>query len=293
MSIVKTKILTSSIVILAALSICSAAQAMENQNNKQQSAYQPVADVAAGQAQVVYYRSGDMSKAAKNADIYVDGEFQTALPPAMYTAFCVPAGRHSLGAYIGDDPLYKGKKENLREIMLETGKTYYAEVDESALNVLNVVKKSQATPVLLNTKHQDVLLSRASAVTPCKYLYTDHVLSGDVLFDFGKYSERDLKPEGREAIHKLAQTEMPDAKITVIGHTDPIGKESRNLVLGLKRAQTVRNILIENGIKTENVTISSSGSKEPLATGCESQSRTLKIQCYAPDRRVVIRISRH
>lgn len=257
--------------------------------NEASATFQPVADVASGQAQIVYFRA-PTSTDAKNADIYVDGEFHTALVPASYTAFCVAAGQHTLGSYIGDDPFYKGKKENLRQMNLEAGKTYYAEVDESNQNVLNVLEKSVAEPALMSTKAQRVYLSRASAVKPCQYLYNDVNLAGDVLFNFGQYSEANIKPEGRDAIDTVAtKAASSDAKVTIIGHTDPIGSESSNLSLGLKRAQTVRNIFIEKGVNPDNITASSAGSKEALVQGCSSLPRTKKISCYAPDRRVVVR----
>ncbi|MFJ2713266.1 OmpA family protein [Pseudomonas sp. NPDC087346] len=72
----------------------------------------------------------------------------------------------------------------------------------------------------------------------------------------------------------------PLQHIEVIGHTDAIGSDSSNQALGLKRAQTVRRLLIEGGLPAASAR--SVGSREPVSGDCDGR-----------DRRVVVRVDRH
>jgi photosystem I P700 chlorophyll a apoprotein A2 len=70
-------------------------------------------------------------------------------------------------------------------------------------------------------------------------------LSGDVLFDFDKW---DMRPEAEESLKKVAEiinaSESPKVKIS--GHTDSKGADDYNQQLSEKRAESVKNWLIEN-----------------------------------------------
>jgi OOP family OmpA-OmpF porin len=58
----------------------------------------------------------------------------------------------------------------------------------------------------------------------------------------------------------------PDKSITIIGHTDKIGKDSYNKDLGYKRAESAKLYLVNQvGIQTE-IKVDSKGEKEPMAS---------------------------
>jgi len=270
--------------------LASSPTAMSADNLVLKMAYQPVADVSVDQSQIVWFRPNVLGSEQGNVNIYVDGEFQTALIPGSYTAFCVKPGTHILGAWLKDAPLYQGKQDMANSVSLAGGKTYYIQVSKGATTVSSMLQKGEANALLKQTRLQDILVSRASAVTACHYTSKDYNLSSDVMFDFGKSSLNNIKAVGREDVAKVArEIASESAKIVVIGHTDPIGSANSNRALGLKRAETVRALLIENGIKADNISVSTAGSNEPVATGCSGLPRNQKIACYAPDRRVVVR----
>lgn len=253
--------------------------------------YQPVADVSQDQAQIVWFLPDSVGSGQDNANIYVDGEFQTALLPGSYTAFCVKPGSHRLSAWFEDAPLYQGKQDMTNTVSVDGGKTYYIQVSKGSKTASNLLSKAEATASLKQTRLQDILLSRASAVTACDYTYKEYNLASDIMFDFGKSSERNITADGREDVAKIAQDiKQQSAKVVVIGHTDIIGSARANQALGLKRAETVRNLLVENGIPADSISTSTAGSSEPVATGCsDARTKQDKIACYAPDRRVVVR----
>lgn len=133
-------------------------------------AYQPVAPVANDQAQVVYYRAAQAGKADKGAaHVYVDRQFHTGLLPGGYTAFCVKPGAHTLGAYLNDAPLYKGKTSDAYRAEFQGGKTYFLRVNGASIGALQVVARAEAERELATTRAQVHALSRATAVEACRY----------------------------------------------------------------------------------------------------------------------------
>jgi OOP family OmpA-OmpF porin len=284
------KLLIVSLTTVCLMALVGQANAVDGKQLTQ--VYQPVAAVGENLAQVVYVRDGKNEEQKSNANIYVDGDFHTALIPGSFTTFCVKPGQHKVGSFLKDEPLYQGKHTSSTNVLeMKGGETYYLVADEDASNSLTLVTEAQARPLLQEAKRQDILLNRASSVVPCEYLYTDFVLNSDVLFDFGKYARSNITQTGHEEISRIAsELSKHSNNVTVIGHTDPIGSENSNMVLGMKRAQTVAGLLVDAGIPAENLNTSSAGSKERVTEQCDNLPRSEKIACYAPERRVVIRV---
>ncbi len=84
-----------------------------------------------------------------------------------------------------------------------------------------------------------------------------------------------LTPKGKEIVQKIADIlkEYPDLKIEIAGHTDAVGNEQKNLKLSQKRAEAVKEALIEAGIAADRLVAKGYGESKPLAgeTG-ESQA---------------------
>jgi outer membrane protein OmpA-like peptidoglycan-associated protein len=88
---------------------------------------------------------------------------------------------------------------------------------------------------------------------------------GDVLFDTGKY---DLKQEARERLAKLTGIVLahPGLHLSVEGYTDNVGTEDFNQELSEKRAQAVRQYLIDQGLDPGSVTSQGFGMSNPVAS---------------------------
>ncbi len=86
----------------------------------------------------------------------------------------------------------------------------------------------------------------------------------DVLFDTGQHQ---LKPGAREKLAKVSGIILahPGLNITIEGHTDSIGSDSYNLQLSEKRANTVREYLVGQGINSGSVTAHGFGKERPVA----------------------------
>src|SRR5690625_1572129 len=114
------------------------------------------------------------------------------------------------------------------------------------------------------------------------------VLDSDVLFEFG---QADLKPEGKRQIEQYVPLIKARGRtwIDVVGHTDRIGSKQANDRLSLERAQSVRNLLIANGLNPDRIRARGLGSRHPKVE-CPDQARAALIECLAPNRRVVINV---
>lgn len=245
-------------------------------------AYSSVSKVAGNQAQIVYFRNNDAGK--KAAHVYIDGELQSALMPGGYTVFCTPAGEHALESYVGDEPLYAGKRNPQSYAKLVGGQTYVLEASVgSSTPVVHTGKDAEQS--LQGLRRQIHVISRASAVVPCN-TETKLSLRSDVLFAFGKSS---LTAEGHgliaKAVQDIKQNNSQISSIEVVGHADPIGNARSNQTLSQQRAETVRQVLLEQGIEAQLVHASGRGSSEPVVS-CATGSRKARIACNAPNRRV-------
>lgn len=101
-------------------------------------------------------------------------------------------------------------------------------------------------------------------------------------FDFDKAT---LRPENRELLSRIAGVLLTSKgyRIDVFGHTDDIGTEEYNLKLSQRRAQSVRNYLVEAGVDPGIITTKGFGKSSPRVPGTTPQAR-------ATNRRVEIAI---
>ncbi len=117
-------------------------------------------------------------------------------------------------------------------------------------------------------------------------------LSADGLFAFGKASLDDLSDAGRAQLDTFAAGLLGGAPyeiVHVIGHSDRIGNARSNLQLSNRRAESVRDYLVQKGVPAARITAVGRGSVEPVVE-CEDQDRNALIACLAPNRRVEIRV---
>lgn len=260
--------------------------------------YTPVSDAVASQSQVIYYRADGAGTGTGAAHVYVDSEFHNSLMPGNFTRFCVAPGQHSVGAWLNDSPAYRGKNSTLYPANFEGGKTYFLRISDGESGAPKQVTRVQAEQELASSHLATRVLSRASAVQDCRNVtapaaFKAYSLSSDVLFGFGKSGYQDISEAGRSALQallrELNQKHDNLTDVEVVGHTDPIGSAPANDTLGLKRAQTVRRLLIDGGLPAGAIRARSAGANEPVAGYCEG-SRAEQIACYSKDRRVEVRV---
>jgi OOP family OmpA-OmpF porin len=124
----------------------------------------------------------------------------------------------------------------------------------------------------------------AAPPPPPQPVYEKVTISATALFDFNKAT---LKPEGKAAIHDLAdKIKAKGAQVVdidVIGHTDSVGPEEYNQQLSVRRATSVKDFMVSEGIDPGIIDVSGQGESNPVASNATDAGR-------AQNRRVDINI---
>jgi outer membrane protein OmpA-like peptidoglycan-associated protein len=104
-----------------------------------------------------------------------------------------------------------------------------------------------------------------------------------VLFDFNKAT---LKPAAISQLAAVLQAlrDQPGAQVLIVGHTDSVGSDAYNMGLSQRRADSVANYLVQNGVPRQSIRTEAKGESEPVASNANAQGR-------AQNRRVEITLS--
>lgn len=121
-------------------------------------------------------------------------------------------------------------------------------------------------------------------------------LAADTLFKFNGSSLNDLLPKGRQEVLNLASQISNNfvsvSQIKLVGHTDRLGNDRYNQQLGQNRADTVRSLLVQNGVAENIISTASAGKLQPVTKGCfDVKQRDALHTCLQPDRRVTVEIT--
>jgi OOP family OmpA-OmpF porin len=117
-------------------------------------------------------------------------------------------------------------------------------------------------------------------------------LESSAVFGFDDWS---ISSSGRQELDALLRqiNELDFEAAIVVGHTDRIGSREYNLGLSERRANAVRQYLVNGGIPANRITARGVANDESLipSTDCRGLgSNAATIECLAPDRRVVVEI---
>jgi outer membrane protein OmpA-like peptidoglycan-associated protein len=111
----------------------------------------------------------------------------------------------------------------------------------------------------------------------------DISLRGDVTFDTDSAI---IKPGLYSEIDRIANilNKYPMTVIQVEGHTDSTGSESYNMELSARRAEAVKNVLVQKGVDPSRILTLAFGESEPIASNDTEYGR-------ARNRRVEIKVA--
>lgn len=140
---------------------------------------------------------------------------------------------------------------------------------------------------------KEVVAAVAEVVTPEPVVVPEYTvekmqrvtLDAETFFAFDKAN---LKPGAVDKldvlIDKIRESEGVE-RITVTGHTDPIGPAAYNQQLSERRAMAVRQYLVDRIGQGDRIIAEGKGESSPVATCPDMKGKAL-IACLAPDRRV-------
>jgi outer membrane protein OmpA-like peptidoglycan-associated protein len=83
---------------------------------------------------------------------------------------------------------------------------------------------------------------------------------------FFRFDSEELTEESRRLVQDVlrAVKQRPEPDVLAIGHTDTTGSDAKNIELGLRRANTVKAILIDAGLAPSAIAVRSHGEAELL-----------------------------
>ena len=103
-----------------------------------------------------------------------------------------------------------------------------------------------------------------------------------ILFDVDKY---DVRPEDKEVLKNLATVlkEMNVKNFEIDGYTDSDGSDEHNQVLSEKRANSVKNFLVSQGVTAE-ITTKGYGESKPVASNdtAEGRQKNRRVEIIIP-----------
>ncbi|WP_158884557.1 outer membrane protein assembly factor BamE [Rhodanobacter sp. L36] len=137
------------------------------------------------------------------------------------------------------------------------------------------------------------LLKEEKAGAPQVVKEQTFTLQSDALFAFDRSGLKDIKPGGTEQLVQLAKKveaiQGEVRHIHVVGYTDRLGDDTYNQTLSEKRADTVMQVLQENGVPADRMNSEGRGESDPV-TMCDIKDHVALIACLAPNRRVEVRV---
>ncbi len=119
--------------------------------------------------------------------------------------------------------------------------------------------ETEATPA--QASEVDLIKEKLGELSDVRSLQFE--LSKDFKFSFGK---AELIPEADPFLDELYQLMMahPEFSLTIVGHTDNVGKQQLNYELSLARARVVAEKLLDRGLSADRINVIGKGDTEPL-----------------------------
>ena len=89
------------------------------------------------------------------------------------------------------------------------------------------------------------------------------------------FDSADLQPEDRELLARIAGVLLTAEgyRIQIFGHTDDVGSDEYNLRLSERRAEAVRDYLVQAGLDPAIITTRGFGKSKPLVAGSSPEAR--------------------
>ena len=142
------------------------------------------------------------------------------------------------------------------------------EVDAKPLEKPGKLAKLEMVPLVPSIEANSILIN----------------LDSEVLFDVDKYDVR-VHPEAEEVLKNLAIVlkEMDVKNFEIDGHTDSDGSDEYNQVLSEKRANSVKNFLVSQGVTAE-ITTKGYGESKPVASNdtAEGKQKNRRVEIIIP-----------
>ena len=187
-------------------------------------------------------------------------------------SFMLPALKFTLSGVVTDFKTKRPVKDAVVSVVGTDGSSLETTTDAQGKYAIDL---APATSYVITAGKKDYYLNKTGKTTTVgfeedKALVADFELDPinraidlpNIFYDLAKW---DLRPESKVSLDGLVETlnDNPTIVIELGSHTDFRGSDSDNLSLSQKRAQSVVDYLIENGIETERLVAKGYGETVP------------------------------
>jgi outer membrane protein OmpA-like peptidoglycan-associated protein len=145
----------------------------------------------------------------------------------------------------------------------------------AAQQAANVAEQQRQEAVRQKEEMRQRLLAQLNQVLQTRDSARGLIVSmPDVLFAINQHT---LKPEARERLARISGIVLayPDLRLEIDGYTDAIGSDDYNQTLSDKRAEAVRDYLVNSGVSMNNVVARGLGKSDPVADNSTAAGRQL------------------
>lgn len=169
-----------------------------------------------------------------------------------------------------------GLNENIEKIQQIS--TEIIAMDDDALTQSIAAQEEEKRQALLREKEEQERLERERQAKLLEEKNNDIKKVSNLVLSVFAFDETNLtesqKTELNEVVNILKKYD--DLNLTIIGHTCKIGYKNINLKKGLKRAESAKAYLVENGISENRITVDSKGETEPISK-VNSKNRRIEL----------------
>ena len=166
-----------------------------------------------------------------------------------------------------------------------TDKSKNLVIENDGKGKAKITFNGQTTEVDAKPLEKPGKLAKLEMVPPVPSIEANSLLitsDSGVLFDVDKY---DVRPEAEEVLKNLAIVlkEMDVKNFEIDGHTDSDGSDEHNQVLSEKRANSVKNFLVSQGVTAE-ITTKGYGESKPVASNdtAEGKQKNRRVEIIIP-----------
>ena len=149
--------------------------------------------------------------------------------------------------------------------------------------IISSLELSDSAPSSEIAEEQPAVIEPESSLLASQALTAPPLVDGYIT-NFA-YDSADLDQDARDHLAMIAAflADKPNVTLIVEGHCDERGSRDYNLALGDRRAASVRDVLVANGMETARIRTVSYGKERPLAVGSTPE-------IWARNRRAMIRM---
>ena len=127
---------------------------------------------------------------------------------------------------------------------------------DGAATTVAVTEAPSVAEILRDDEIQEIFGQVLSSLPPPSQQFTLHF----------RFESEELTAESLAGVSHIvaAVQRYPVAEVVVVGHTDTTGASYRNFQLGLRRAESVRDILIAASVDASAIEVASHGEADPV-----------------------------